>query len=664
MSVRFSVLAILFSLIAWAQPVLAEVTVTAEIDREVLDPEDVLTYSIIVSATEEYDMTDPRIPDFRDFQVVKEWPSASSQSNIVITPNGPEYQFRVTRSFNYVLQPKREGQLTIGPASIDVGGRRYNTRSVTVQVKKGAESLGGQPGGGNGRRAQRGQNPGGAQPQLPPGFQDMFSDEDSLFEQLLKRQQQMMQMPGGGGGGFRTQPINPNEAFFVQVEVDKQNVYQDEQVTASWYLYTRANIRDLDTLKYPSLRGFWKEDIEIATQLNWQQEVINGIPYRRALLATFALFPIKAGSSTIDEYKVRCTVSDVLDPFGGGEYRKYTKTSQPVKVTVKPLPTEGRPQDFSGAVGQFQVQAKVEDPNVVVGQPFALKLRFEGRGNAKRLDLPEVKLPEGLELYEVQNDSKFFRTGTSYRDFTLLIIPRKEGDIAIPPLTVSYFDPAQGKYVQLTTETLQVRAMKGTGASGSATNQRVGEKSQRELLKTQDPQIELDFAGHIPATRTQQTTGFVVALLCVFATLLWRAQVELGWGQRKRDLNRRLQARFRKIDERVSAGDWRGVGVEVTNTVYFVLGEVSGQGGANVELDKLMLQAPPSVRRELSEPVKRLMETFQAISFAPDEVAKNLREPASVKKYLSEMRGVLEKAVTLGLSAEPDGGSEIGPKAS
>ncbi len=653
---------ILFSVFSWTQPAMAEVTVTAEIDREVLDPDDVLTYSIVVSATEEYDMSDPRVPDFRDFQIVKEWPSASSQSNIVIGPSGPEYQFRVTRSFNYVLQPKREGQLTIGPASVDVGGRRYNTRSVTVQVKKGAANLGQQPGAGNSRRGGRGQIP-GAQPQLPPGFQDMFADEDSLFEQLLKRQQQMMQMPGGAGG-FRTQPINPNDAFFVQVEVDKQTVYQDEQVTASWYLYTRANIRDLDTLKYPALRGFWKEDIEIATQLNWQQEVINGIPYRRALLATFALFPIKHGTSTIDEYKVRCTVSDILDPMGGGEYRKYTKSSQPVKVTVKPLPEQGRPMDFSGAVGQFQVQAKVEDPNVVVGQPFALKLRFEGRGNAKRLDLPEIKLPEGLELYEIQNDSKFFRTGTSYRDFTLLIIPQREGDISIPPLSVSYFDPAQGKYVQLTTDTLQVRAMKGSGAAGSAANQRLGEKPSKELLKTQDPQIELDFEGYTPATRTQQTTGFIVALLGVFATLLWRAQVELGWGQRKRDLSRRLQARFRKIDERVTAADWRGVGVEVTNTVYFVLGEVSGQGGANVELDKLMLRAPPSVRRELSEPVKRLMETFQAISFAPEEVARNLREPALVKKYLSEMREVLEKAVALGLSAEQGDGSEIGPKAS
>ena len=637
-----------------APQALAAVTVTGEVDREVLDPEDLVTFTINVTSNEEYDMTEPRLPELRDFEIVKEWSGGGSQSNIVIGPNGPEYQFNVTRTFNYVLQPRKEGQLAIGPASIDVGGRRYNTKTILVQVKRGGSQLA--PGQGQQGRGRQQQQRG--LPNMPPGFPaDMFGDEDSLFEQLLQRQQEAMK----NFGGFRTQPVNPNEAFFVQVEVDKQNVYQDEQITASWYLYTRSNIRDLDTLKYPSLRGFWKEDIEIATQLNWQQEIINGVPYRRALLATFALFPIKAGTSTVDEYKVRCTVADVMDPFGQGQYRKYTKTSQPVKITVKPLPTEGRPMDFSGAVGQFQVQARVEDPNVVVGQPFALKLRFEGRGNAKRLDLPELKLPENLEVYEIQNDSKFFRTGTSYRDFTVLLIPKSEGEITIPPIGVSYFDPAQNKYVQLNTNPLQVRAMPAQGGTGPA-NKRIGDQPQKITAET-EPQIELDFHGHTSANAQTEAFGFFGGLIAVLATLLWRARVEFGWGQRKRDLNRRLQARFRKIDERIATNDWRNVGVEMTNTVYFVIGEVSGQGGANVELDKLMLNAPPSVRRELSEPVKRLMDIFQAMSFAPEEVAKNLREPATVKKHLSEMRGVLEKAVALGLNAEPSDGSGTNPKA-
>ena len=67
--------------------------------------------------------------------------------------------------------------------------------------------------------------------------------------------------PGFSGAGESGEAIDPKDAFFIQAEVDKSEAYVGEQVTASWYLYTRGMIRDLDTLKYPALKGFWKEDI-------------------------------------------------------------------------------------------------------------------------------------------------------------------------------------------------------------------------------------------------------------------------------------------------------------------------------------------------------------------------------------------------------------------
>ena len=98
-----------------------------------------------------------------------------------------------------------------------------------------------------------------------------------------------------------------------------------------------------------------------------------------------------------------------------------------MKINVKPLPLEGRPADFSGAVGDFQVTAAVEDHNVVSNQPFNYKVRFEGRGNAKLIELPPFTPPDGLEQYDLQKEAKFFRTGTSYKDFAIQLIPRREG---------------------------------------------------------------------------------------------------------------------------------------------------------------------------------------------------------------------------------------------
>lgn len=646
---------------AWPVLSRAETTVTADVDRTEMDPGDLLTFSVSVGTDKDLgDVSDPVLPKLAEFETVKQWVSQSVKSGVVIGSDGrPDFQTRAVKTYSFVLQPRAEGNFTIGGVEVTIDGKKYTTAPVRITVAKGASA---HPGGrGQAQGQNRGQG-GGRNPPMPPGFpQDLLDDEDDLFAQLLRRQGVLPQQ-----GGFRSKPINEKDIFFVQVEVDKTDVYQDEQVTASWYLYTRGQIRDLDTLKYPSLSGFWKEDIEIATQLNFQQEVINGVPYRKALLASFALFPIKPGVAVIDPYKVRCSVFDTSDAFGlfnGGQVRQYTKVSQPVKINVKELPVEGRPADFSGAVGSYQLTARVEDPNVVVGEPFALRIRFEGRGNAKRIDLPPLNLPEQLEIYETQKEAKFFRTGTGFRDFVVLLIPRQEGPITIPAISSSIFDPAVGKYVTASTQPLTVTAARA-GSGGRLKSERMATVEKKAPTEPQEPGLDVVFENDTAWSAQQQWTGFSVLFAAALLTLLWKASRELGWGQRKRDLQRRMNARFRRINEKVQKADWRGVGVETTNTVYFILGEISGQGGANVELEKLMMQAPPSVRRELGEPVLKMMDPFQALSFAPDEMVKKLTDPERIKKLVAEMQALLEKAVSLGLNAERDDAFEKGPKAS
>ncbi len=90
--------------------------------------------------------------------------------------------------------------------------------------------------------------------------------------------------------------------------------------------------------------------------------------------------PIKPGTAMIDEYKIKSRVrlpSQGLGGFYGRPY-EYTKSSAAVPIKVKPLPTEGRPSDFTGAVGQFEVHATVENTTAPVNQPVSLKVRFEG----------------------------------------------------------------------------------------------------------------------------------------------------------------------------------------------------------------------------------------------------------------------------------------------
>jgi hypothetical protein len=609
----------------------AATEVTALVDRDTLSPNDTFTFTISVTSSEEVSVGQPEAPRFEDFEILNTWTGQEARASFVNTPNGPSFQTVRSTNYNFSLQPKKQGKLRLGSVQVEVDGRKYNTKPISITVAPGA----------GGAQHGRPRGGGGGGIQMPPGFDD---EEDDVFSQLLRRQ-----MPGAGGS--RTLPINPQEAFFIQVDLDKTDVFVGEQVTASWYLYTRGQIRDLDTLKYPSLRGFWKEDIELATQLNFTSEVVNGIPYKKALLASFALFPIKEGVATVDPYQAKCTVVPMIDSFGGafgmGKAYTFTKSSMPVKVTVRPLPTEGRPTDFTGAVGSFDVTTRVEDKNIVENQPFTLKVRFEGQGNAKLIEQPPFQPPEGLEIYDSQNEARFFRTGTSFKEFNILLIPRREGEFTIPGFSTSVFDPKERKYVVKTTNPIRVIVGKGVA---SARTQSLGldESAPKKPQGPEEPKLITEWKVEKRVAPQQAAIGYASLFIFVILTLLWRARTELGWGQKKKDLQRQLRARIRRVDEKVAKGDWRGVGTEMTNAAYFVLGEISGEGGANVELSKLLLKAPPSVRRELGAPIEKQLEVFQVLSFAPDHLVGTLKDPAQLKKSVSEMAKLLDRAVALG----------------
>lgn len=642
LSVPFTSAFIAAFMMIFASGAFASVDVTATVDRNVMDPGDTVNLSVSIMSTEAVAIGQPELPPLSDFEVLNQWTGQETRASLVTTPQGPQFQTVRTSRFNYVLQPMREGVLSIGAVEVVVEGKVYYTKPISIRVAQGA---GGQA------PSRQGQPPAGIQ--MPPGFED--DDESDPFSQLLRRGSPF-------GAGSRSLPINPNDAFFIQVEADKTEAFVGEQITVSWYLYTRGQIRDLDTLKYPALKGFWKEDIEIATHLNFTQEVVNGIPYKKALLASFALFPIKEGTAVIDSYTAKCSVIPSLDSFGGafgyGKAYTFTKSSQPVKVHVKPLPVEERPADFTGAVGQFQVSARVEDRVVVANQPLTFKFRVEGKGNAKLIDVPPFETPEGMELYDTQNEAKFFRTGTSFKEFSIFLIPRREGEFTVPSISVSMFDPELKKYVTKSTEPVTIHVGKGQGPGGQGPSVNMTDSTRKIKEVPYEPQILLEREDGLQLTQTQRTVGFSGLFGLVMLTLLWRARTELGWGQRKKDLMRRLKTRLRRVDKKVASGDWRGVGTEMTNIVYFVLGEISGQGGASVELEKLLMKAPPSVRRELAEPLQKQVEIFQTLSFAPESVVGRYKEPQELKKAVNEMTQLMERAVALGLSFEQSGESE------
>lgn len=631
------------------------VSVSASVSQTEIEMGQPLKLSIkVVSSNSSQEPGEPRLPDLQGFDLVNRSTGIRTRS---FNDNG-KFNLEISRTFDYVLSPQKTGKIRIGEAEVVVSGKAYSTKPILITVKPASGKS----------QAQR---PQAADPLDP--FNDDEMDPFSFMQKRMQQMQQQMQQfggaddedfsnllkkrPGGGAGGNSKgstfNPSNPNEAFFIHVEVDKKQAYVGEQVTVSFYLYTRSMIRDIDTLKYPDLKSFYREDIEVSTRLSFQEEVVNGLVYRKALLASYALFPIKAGTALIDSYKAKCSVvgatGSPFNAFGMGQVYTYTKASPEVKIQVMELPAHGVPPSYTGAVGDFNVTGKVANNNVPINQPFSYKLRIEGRGRASSIDLPAIQFPDGLELYDTKAEAKYFPTGESFKEFELFLIPRKPGAMTIPEISLGVFDPKTKSYTEKKTPPIQVMVGAGKGGENIA-GQPMALEEKRPVNQIKLPEPGL-FPDKKPLLRAVPRPIFwSVVYLFIFGTLLWKARIELGWGEGRRTVVYEIQRRFKQIRSEADKGNFRSVGAMTLNATYFVFGEVAREKGSTVPLDRLMLRVSPSVRDEIEKPLATLLPIFESLSFAPEGILGELKNQSHLVKKSEEMEKLLTRAAQLGFT--------------
>lgn len=635
------IVAILFSfLLSWAQEV---TSVQASVDNDHVAVGGKLVLTIAIISNESPDIVEPRPPNLEGFVLSNSWTSSAISKRMVPTDKGMQWMSQNRKEFSYELQAQEAGQFQIPSFEVNVGNKLYRTEPILITVS-------------NQQPPGRSQQPPRGRPSLPgmPDMDEIDKMEEELFNQMLQQRQRFFRNPGGPSNpsepSSRHIPnINPNEAFFVHVDLDKTEVYEGEQITATWYIYTRGQMETLDRVKFPSLRGFWKETIEEVPVIQFTEELVNNIPYRKALLASHALFPIKAGTATIDEYKIKSRVrlANQGYGFGFGKAYEYTRSSKPISIKVKSLPTEDRPANFSGAVGQFEMNAKLEQKNFVANQPFSFKVRFDGSGNAKMIELPAMSWPSGLEVYDTKSDSKFFKDGRSYKEFEILVIPRQEGVLKIPALSIGFFDPKEKKYYQKSSSEIEINVTASANTPANAEARISGTSTNNESHSAALPSVLMgvETAG-LAQTLTHNWSFWALMFLGLFVGFFLRLRKVLGWSDKKKNLAQKLHARIKKLEKDIQKKDHRKLGAELTNVTYFLLGELSGEGGGTTELDKLLDKAPPSLRRELGAEIKTKFEIFQTLSFAPEEVLGKLKSWDELNKLVGESKVLFQKMLS------------------
>jgi hypothetical protein len=150
------------------------------------------------------------------------------------------------------------------------------------------------------------------------------------------------------------------------------------------------------------------------------------------------------------------------DPFG--RTVKTTVSSQPLKIKVKSLPQNGKPSDFDGVVGRYNISLNPDKQELKANEAVSIKLSIRGSGNIKLLKAPKLNLPADMEIYDPKEKTDISRENnlvSGSKVIEYILVPRFKGEYTIEPVTFSYFDPAKKKYTSLKTDPITLSVLEG-----------------------------------------------------------------------------------------------------------------------------------------------------------------------------------------------------------
>ena len=341
-------------------------------------------------------------PSFENFKVVG-GPSQSISNSWI---NGER---TYSKTYTYFLAPKKRGSTNIGQASIEVKGIIYKTSPIEINVTAAVDV-----------------------PKDP-------NDPEYLA----------------------------SESIDLVAEISKTDPYLNEAISIVYKLYFAENtvIRTSNEIDKPRYNDFWSQNIDVK-ELKVQEGLYKGENYRFVVLKKTVLFPQKTGELSLEPLTLDISVevpSNRRDIFGR---RATTTVNRTVtagnrNIKVKPLPKQGRPENFSGAVGEFDFNVESSKKTLTASEAFNLKLEVSGKGNLMLFELPEPILPSSLEIYDPEHseDIKTSLNGTKGRILdNYTIVTNESGQYPIPPISFSFFNPKTKRYETINSEKIIINA--------------------------------------------------------------------------------------------------------------------------------------------------------------------------------------------------------------
>ena len=331
-----------------------------------------------------------RPPSFSSFRVI----SGPMQSVSNVFVNGKR---TYSMTYTYFITPLKKGVFDIEQASIEYEGNVYKTTPVTINVTEAV-----------------------AIPRDP-------NDPKYIVDEKLH----------------------------LVAEVSKRSPYVNEPITIVYKLYFAQNVNptDVDVVDMPKYNDFWSYNVDIPNR-NIDTSIYKGERYNFVEWRKVVLYPQRAGKLEIKPLSLDVTVNV---PTGKRDFFQrviYTQVPKLVSagnltINVKPLPTEGQPDDFSGAVGNFSIDVSTSKKQLKANESLQAKVKISGRGNLRLFGMPNLQTPSAIEQYEPETSENIRSnlsgmSGSITQSYTL--IPQVQGKYPIPSIEFSFFNPKKKTY--------------------------------------------------------------------------------------------------------------------------------------------------------------------------------------------------------------------------
>ena len=346
-----------------------------------------------------------KAPSFASFKIVGGPSSSVNQSWI----NG---KVSYTQAYIYILQPKKIGEFTIEPATIEYKGGKVKSNSIIITVTKEVEI-----------------------PKDP-------NDPNYIAQQSIH----------------------------LVAEVSNLKPYVGEGIYVVYKLFVSENINlnGSRVSETPQYKGFWNQDIDVK-QVNFKKGTYNGESYRYVILKKAVLIPQRSGKLIIEPIAMDFSVGV---PTGRGDFFgnmitrniNYSTKSKAKSVSVKALPDKGKPIDFVGAVGDFDFKV-VANKNILKANDAAqIKVEISGKGNLKLFEIPKITTPAELEVYTPEHTEQVVTSLNGLRGSITdiyTVVPQYKGKYKIPEVTFTYFNPKEKKYKTIKSDAIIVDVTEG-----------------------------------------------------------------------------------------------------------------------------------------------------------------------------------------------------------